>query len=301
MLSETAVLRVVAVGFVVLLLLFYSTPATQADHCPSIMASLSSSAAQSCLRPDYSTLGRSEVHIPHGWECISDGDVKTLSLKRANLAGSQNGEDMELLKKYFGGMRGGTFMELGALDGQTYSNTLFFEQHMGWHGVLIEANPDLFEKLQKDRFQSVAVHAAVCGEERVLHWASNRETPAVNGLIELMSAKHRARWFPKVQVQTLPVVRCMPMRTILSRVLGIPRIHFDFVSLDVEGGELDVLKSVDWDAMTVDVWMVESDGTAPENEKAVNALLRERGFKLVREHFLNSNWFERCGWRGTTC
>ena len=54
---------------------------------------------------------------------------------------SQNHEDLALLEMFFTGRRGGTFVEMGALDGLEYSNTFAFEQALDWNGVLIEANP----------------------------------------------------------------------------------------------------------------------------------------------------------------
>lgn len=48
-------------------------------------------------------------------------------------------------------LRGGVFFEMGALDGWWLSNTYFFEQCLGWEGVLVEAHPDHFTKLRRHR------------------------------------------------------------------------------------------------------------------------------------------------------
>ena len=62
--------------------------------------------------------------------------------------GSQNMEDVTLMKMFFSKMKTpGTFVEMGALDGVIFSNSIAYEETYGWSGVLIEANPVSCEKL----------------------------------------------------------------------------------------------------------------------------------------------------------
>ena len=80
---------------------------------------------------------------------------------------SQHGEDQYLLPMLLaatGGDAPGTFVELGALDGVTFSNTFAIERCLGWSGVLIEADPVNFELLVKSERNVTRVHAAVCDE-----------------------------------------------------------------------------------------------------------------------------------------
>src|SRR5689334_17383054 len=72
-------------------------------------------------------------------------DVVTLPSKVPSMgnvanARSQHGEDL-LVAAHFGEKRGGYFVEVGALDGVTFSNTYLLEIDYGWTGVLIEADP----------------------------------------------------------------------------------------------------------------------------------------------------------------
>ena len=57
---------------------------------------------------------------------------------------------------------GGRFVELGALDGLTGSNTYALEKCLNWTGLLIEANPESYAKLQVSGRSAVRVHSAVC-------------------------------------------------------------------------------------------------------------------------------------------
>eukprot|EP00966_Prymnesium_polylepis_P130614 3021429-Prymnesium_polylepis.2 len=79
-------------------------------------------------------------------------------------ARSQWGEDRLLLPLLLDATRArpGVFVELGALDGDTYSNTILLEKCFNWTGILIEANPTNFARLQQSGRKATLVHAAVC-------------------------------------------------------------------------------------------------------------------------------------------
>eukprot|EP00667_Euglena_gracilis_P028327 EG_transcript_35955 len=78
---------------------------------------------------------------------------------------SQSGEDEMLVEHFFRGMRNRTFVEIGALDGILYSNTLYFERCLGWSGRLIEGSLHNFRQLKRhlpSRPLSKALQSAVC-------------------------------------------------------------------------------------------------------------------------------------------
>ena len=56
---------------------------------------------------------------------------------------------------------GGFFVEAGAFDGESYSNTLFMERSLNWNGLLIEPNPDSFSKLTRKHRRAWSVNAAL--------------------------------------------------------------------------------------------------------------------------------------------
>ena len=81
---------------------------------------------------------------------------------------SQVGQDMWLAKHVlFAGTAGrGVFVEAGAADGVTGSNTLWLERERAWTGVCVEPHPETFQHLRRLRPGCVAVHAAVRGPVR---------------------------------------------------------------------------------------------------------------------------------------
>ena len=74
---------------------------------------------------------------------------------------SQFGQDLMLDRHIFAGLAGGIFADVGAYDGVTHSNSYFLEQHRGWSGVCVEANPEAFVACKAAR-SSPCVHAAIC-------------------------------------------------------------------------------------------------------------------------------------------
>ena len=78
---------------------------------------------------------------------------------------SQHGEELYAYHTFFWEQAGGSFLELGAVDGETFSNTLgILERRLGWKGLLVEADPKSFEMLPHKRPGQIGVHAAICGE-----------------------------------------------------------------------------------------------------------------------------------------
>merc|ERR1712032_1523451 len=79
---------------------------------------------------------------------------------------SQHEEDRVLLQ-WFNGLCSGTYLEMGALDGVTYSNSYFFNRVLNWTGLLVELGPHHFVRLKENRPHELAVvHAGVCDVER---------------------------------------------------------------------------------------------------------------------------------------
>ena len=65
------------------------------------------------------------------------------------------------------------------------------ERHMGWTGLLIEANPDDARNCQKNRPRSRCINAAVCDRHRIVHFV---KVMAAGGILEFMSETHKKRW-----------------------------------------------------------------------------------------------------------
>ena len=79
---------------------------------------------------------------------------------------SQYGQD-KFVCDYFSWKSGGTFLDIGANDGIQYSNTYFLEKKLQWGGFVIEANPDIFPQLVRNR-RCHCLQACVSDREEIL-------------------------------------------------------------------------------------------------------------------------------------
>jgi FkbM family methyltransferase len=198
---------------------------------------------------------------------------------------SQNNEDHILLEKFHMRKRNGFYMEMGALDGRTYSNTLFFQHNLDWTGLLIEADPQSIPKLQQNRPNNLQFHGAVCEQTKTLHWLTG--SAAVSGIYEYMDPVHVKAWHAGAKVEDMIKIQCKPLSAILA---SFKISHIDFFSLDVEGAELEVLKTFPFDSVCVDVIFVEASGFDKKKEKQVRDLLIQNGYMLIGQ-IMYSDWF----------
>lgn len=195
----------------------------------------------------------------------------------------QCGEDEYIYRKYFVGKRDGTFLEMGALDGVTYSNTKFFEDTLGWSGVLIEPLPRQFEQCKVNRPRCRLYNCIVSGSSEPMELYVNG---AVSSVKEYTTPYHYQGWHKSVQATTITV----PCRR-LDDILHDANISsIDFWSLDVEGSEYEVLKTMDWNIPVHVLCMEVSGGDSSEMNEACRDILRQNGMKCDGPIAHNEVW-----------
>jgi len=138
---------------------------------------------------------------------------------------------------------GKTFVELGAFDGKTYSNTWVLEHCFGWHGLLIEGSPDNFAALRRNRPnpKNALRNLAVCAEDARGYVDFSARGSQVSGDESAMSRSFKNEWGAHHGSGSVRVP-CQP----LSRIMRESNMESAaFLSLDVEGSELKVIETVD--------------------------------------------------------
>lgn len=170
----------------------------------------------------------------------------------------------------------GSFVEIGALDGSVFSNTLSLESCFGWHGVLIEANPLNFAKLNASNRSSVKVQSAVCGTETDPPFVPfTVDGGPVAGQVGQLTRGHQHIWSRWNRAQGTVNVSCAPLQRILRRAGYKEGTEIDFLSLDVEGAEALVLSTVS--PAIFKAVLIELDGTDKKKDELARTLLRAGG------------------------
>ena len=179
------------------------------------------------------------------------------------------------MRNFFGGARSGFFVEVGANRPQELSQTWHLEQ-LGWTGILVEPQPELAGDLCRAR--SAKVFAVACSSPEN---AGRRMQLHVAGP---WSALDRDRMTPGAQPERVIEV---PVRT-LDDILIEARapVGFDFLSIDVEGHELEVLSGFDFARWRPHLVLLEDF----VGNLSKHRFLRAAGYRLVRR-FDNNGWY----------
>lgn len=195
---------------------------------------------------------------------------------------SQAGEDKELLK-WFINLCGGTYIEMGALDGIAFSNSYVFHKALEWKGVLVEASPRNYDLLVQNRPDELAVtHAGVCDVARDLHWVEGVQ-PTVGGFLEFAAPAFIKLWWTQEAIANATVIACQPLTTLLEETVVGKSYFFDFFSLDIEGGEYTALKSLDFERYQFGILVVEADEHNELKNMAIRTLLEANGYTFLYE------------------
>lgn len=184
------------------------------------------------------------------------------------------GQEMRMVAAFFGGAKD-FFVEVGANEPQLRSQTFHLEQ-AGWTGVLIEPQPDLAEKLRATR--KAQVFAVACsspanaGQKLPFHVAGP------------LSSLNRERMVPGAAPATVVEVPVRTLDSVLEEA-GAPA-GFGFLSIDVEGHELEVLSGFDFRRWRPRLILLEDH----VGDLRKHRFLQASGYRLIRR-FENNGWY----------
>jgi len=179
----------------------------------------------------------------------------------------------------------GFFVELGANDGVSQSNSLYFEVKRNWRGVLIEPSPHNFLLCKEQRSNKNHIFCNACvskdyKEKYVDIRYANLMSISQNLELDLNDKDAHIQSGEKFLSNSEEVFSFGAVAATLNSLLkksNAPK-EIDFLSLDVEGAELEVLKGIDFDEFTFKYMLIEvRDINRMEN------FLNNYGYKLEKQ------------------
>ena len=187
---------------------------------------------------------------------------------------SQAGQD-QIVDRIMRGKTGETFVDVGAYDGVTGSNSLYFEKWRGWTGLLIEPVPALREKAQDVRMAPCLSFAIAAEQGLASFMTVNEGFTQMSGLTQTYDPDLLARVRANPRHEEMEIkVETQTLSAVLSQA-GLD--HPDFVSLDIEGGEIAVMQDFPFSNHRVGAWAIENNAASPD----LAAIMGANGYNLI--------------------
>lgn len=176
-----------------------------------------------------------------------------------------------------------SYLEVGAFDGVFQSNTLALHKELGWTGLLVEPVEENFRLCLSNRPNDLVLHAALCADStKILQISPSGPTSSVQTL---------KKWYTKRK--KVENVLAYPLKELAIKYPTISKLHF--LSIDVEGFEMDVLDGSDLEAMNTAIALIE---IRPHNMMPIVEKMIRHGFVLV-DSLSRFNKSDNPGWDGS--
>ena len=168
---------------------------------------------------------------------------------------SEAGQDMLVKDNFFKNQKSGFFLEIGAFDGIEGSNCYHFEKFMNWQGIAIEASPLQFEKLKKNR-NCKLINIAIGSENKQVEFYEVVEGFTQMSGINNLNFKDS---FEKINKKSNSKINKINIECKTFEKLVLSDQIIDLISIDIEGNESDVLKTINFDKYKIKVIILENN------------------------------------------
>ena len=168
---------------------------------------------------------------------------------------SQDNQDKYLETNIFKGYKNGIYVDVGAHDGVSINNTLYFEKNNNWTGINIEPIKIVYDRLVINRPNNINLNCAVCNNDGETEFLCNTGyTEMISGIKDTFDNRH----FQRLENENRKMgstteiikVKTNKLETIFDKN-NISKVNY--LSIDVEGAEFEVIKSINFDKVYIDV------------------------------------------------
>jgi FkbM family methyltransferase len=168
---------------------------------------------------------------------------------------SQDNQDQYLEQNIFKGFKNGFFMDVGAHNGIDINNTLYFEKNNNWTGINIEPIKNIYEQLLLNRPISININCAISNNDGIANFILNTGySEMISGLKDNYDIRHFQRLMNEIIYiggkTEIITVNTQKIESICDKY-NIKHIHY--LSIDVEGAEFEVIKSIHFDKVFIDI------------------------------------------------
>lgn len=197
---------------------------------------------------------------------------------------SQHLQDIFIFRNLINQKCNGIFVEIGGNDGKTYSNSLFFENYLGFTGMLIEPLPESFEILKKTRPNCKCLNYCISKTDGLVDFCIPYGGSMCAGIQNTLREELTLSDTNKIiKIPSVPFYKILNTNVYK---------YIDIFFIDVEGGELEVLETMDWN-INIYIICIEIDGFNKEKDEKCKQILKDNGFEEEVVLSINSIWINR--------
>ena len=202
---------------------------------------------------------------------------------------SQAGQDKIIKNHFFQNNKNGFFIEIGAYDGIIGSNCCHFEKFLNWEGIAIEASKIQYDKLKNNR-KCKTVNKAISNKIKDVEFVE-----VIEGLTQMSGINNENNTAIEI------INNNKKSKTKISKITTTTfeeeiksNLEIDYLSIDIEGEELDLLKSIDFNKYTIKVISVENNVPDKFN---YNTFFKSKNFSFFDrigqdEIFFNNRYYK---------
>jgi FkbM family methyltransferase len=194
---------------------------------------------------------------------------------------SQFQQDKYLEENIFKGYKFGIFVDIGSHDGLEINNTLYFEKNNRWNGFNVEPIKEVYDKLVINRPNCINLNYAVSNNDGVSDFIYNKGySEMISGLVSEYDSRHLNR-LKNEQNKMGGSTDIIKMETKkFSTMCKENNIKYiNYLSIDVEGAEFSVIKSIDFEEVFIDV--IGFENNYKDTSTPIIDYLRTKGYILL--------------------
>ncbi|MBP6430649.1 MAG: FkbM family methyltransferase [Ferruginibacter sp.] len=203
--------------------------------------------------------------------------------RHAKTSYSQEGEDM-ILNRFFEHKKEGIYVDVGAHHPYRFSNTCFFYKK-GWHGINIDPLPQAASLFKKYRKRDINIQKGISLKaEQLIYYAFNE--PAYNTFSETKANEYIQQANLNLKLLSKTKIDTVPLQDVLDNNIP-PGATIDFLTIDTEGLEMEVLQSNNWEKYKPTIIILESHVIEIENHLSspLHLFMKNKDYILVGKSY----------------
>ncbi len=192
--------------------------------------------------------------------------------------------------EYYAHKKSGFFIEVGANDG-IKSNSYMLEKDCGWNGICIEPNPEIYKLLVSNRQCKCYNLGVYSSENNMEFWKINGYSEMLSGFEASYCPIHRARVLREVSEKGQTIEKIQVQSRKLQSIMDENNINrVDYLSIDTEGSEIEILKSIDYNKSDIEVISLEENYG---NKHLSDEVLLPHGYKFITKIELDNFYIRK--------